>query len=201
MTVENIKNAIIGDAQKEAERIRTAGRKKADEKFRRAEQALRRDYQRRIADAEKHQQNAKSRSIIALRSALSMQVLEAKNAVIDQVLDAAVERLINLPSGGYKNILLKWLSDAASQEPAQLILNSRDKDSIGKELIDSVNTNRAEAAAVTLAEDAAEISGGFVLGTARYEIDKSLDAIVAKLKEEMAPEIAAELFSGRIERF
>ena len=199
MTVENIKNAIIADAEKEAERIREAGRKKCDERFRQAEQALQRNFEQRVAEAEQHRQDAKNRVIIALRSSLSMKLLDAKNAVIDQTFDAAVKKVVDLPDNGYKDLLLKWLS-AAEQEPAVLILNARDRQAIGRELVESVNQGRSEDTAVTLAEEAGEMSGGFVLRAAKYEIDNSLDSIVAKLKEEMAPDIAAEIFGGRIER-
>jgi len=199
VTVENIRNAIIADAEKEAERIREAGRKKCDEKFRRARQALQRNFERRVAEAEQHQQNVKNRAIIALRSSLSMKLLDAKNAAIDQTFDAAVQKVINLPDNGYKELLLKWLR-AAPQQRGTLILNERDKQNLGRELVESINRDRAEDTAVTLAEEPGEMIGGFVLRTAKYEIDKSLDSIVAKLKEEMSPEIAAELFGGRIER-
>jgi V/A-type H+-transporting ATPase subunit E len=127
-------------------------------------------------------------------------VLAAKNAVIDQVFGEAVDRVITLPDDGYKNLLLKWLTEIAPQEPAELILNSRDKQAFGTDLIGSVNKDRNDSSAIRLAEEAGEIGGGFVLRTARYEIDRTLDGIVAKLEEEMAPEIAAELFRGRVER-
>jgi len=200
VTVENIRNAISADAEREADRIRQAGRNRADEKFRQGRQSLQREFERRIADAEQLEQDKKNRSVIALRSARGMEVLSAKNAVIDEVFDKAVEKLVGLPSGGYKELLLKWLGDAATGDPAELVLNARDKQAIGPELLDRTNKGRNEGSAVTLAEESAEISGGFVLRTERYEIDRTLDSIIADLKEDMAPEIAAELFAGRVER-
>lgn len=200
MTVENIRNAIIADAEKEAERIRQAGQSKADEKFRQAGQRLQRDFERRLAQAEQLEQDKKNRSVIALRSALGMELLSAKNAVIDQVFDKAVEKLVGLPSDGYKELLLRWLGEAATDDPAELVLNPRDKQALGPELVDRINQGRSGGPAITLAEDSAETTGGFVLRTARYEIDKTLDSIIADLKEDMAPEIASELFAGRVER-
>lgn len=200
MTVENIRNAIIAGAEKEAERIRHAGQNKADEKFRQAGQRLQRDFERRVAQAEQLEQDKKNRSIVAVRSALSMELLSAKNAVIDQVFDKAVEKLVGLPSGGYKELLLRWLGEAATDDPAELLLNARDKQALGPELVDRINQGRSAGPAITLAEDSAQITGGFVLRTARYEIDRTLDSIIASLKEDMAPEVAAELFAGRVER-
>ena len=200
MTVENIRNAIIADAEKEAERITQAGQNKADEKFRQAGQRLQRDFERRLAQAEQNEQDKKNRSIIALRSALGMELLSAKNAVIDQVFDKAVEKLVGLPSGGYKELLLRWLGEAATDHPAELVLHARDKQALGPELVDRINQGRSGGPAITLAEGSAEIIGGFVLRTARYEIDRTLDSIIADLKEDMAPEIASELFAGRVER-
>jgi vacuolar-type H+-ATPase subunit E/Vma4 len=40
-----------------------------------------------------------------------------------------------------------------------------------------------------------DIKGGFILRTARFEIDHTLDTILSNLRIELAPLIASELFS------
>ena len=202
VNVENIRNAIEADAHKEAERIEEVARKRADDKVQAAEQRLQQAFERRVKEAQQHHENLKNRAIIALRSMLSMELLAAKNAAIAEAFTHAVQQVVSLPDNGYTKLLLKWLKDAAPDEPARLVLAERDRKSLGKKLVDEINKNRA-AEAITLDDnpgELGEIEGGFILRTAKFEVDRSLDSIVGKLKEEMAPQIAAELFGKRIER-
>ena len=200
MSLDRIKNAILAEAQREAERVREAGRRKAQEKYRLAEEQLRRRLEQRLREAEERQQDLSNRAIVALRSSLSMELLAAKNKIVDKVFDRVADNVINLPSNGYRVLLMKWLKNAAPHEHGQLVLNARDNKAFGQQLLADVNKMRAKEAAMTLADDTAEILGGFILRTTKYEIDRSLDGMIAKLKEEMAPEIASTLFGSRAER-
>jgi len=194
VSVDKIKNAIIGEARKEADRIREAGRMKADEKFRTGEQRLRQQHEQRVREAREKHEDLKNREVIALRSSLSMELLAAKNATIEAVLDKAAARLLSLPSNGYRSLLLKWLIKAAPGERGELVLNAQDHKAFGQQLVADANKRRGKDAVITLAQQAGAMRGGFILRTARYEIDRTLDSSLAKLREEMAPEIAAELF-------
>jgi len=203
VTVENIKNAILADAGKEAERIREVAQKRADEKVRAAKRQLQQAFERRVREAQQHHEDLKNRAIIALRSTLSMELLSAKNAAIDEAFAEAVRRVVNLPDDGYRKLLLKWLKEAAPDGSAHLVLAERDRNAFGRWLVDEINAARPAEKAISLDEDPGElgeIAGGFILRTEKYEVDRSLDSIVSKLEEEMAPEIAAELFGDRIER-
>lgn len=203
MTVQNIRNAIEADAKKEADRIEEVAHKRADDKVQAAGQRLQQAFERRVRDARQHHDNLKNRAIIALRSTLSMELLAAKNAAIAEAFTCAVQQVVELPAGGYPKLLLKWLKEAAPDEPARLVLAERDRKALGKTLVDEINRNRAAGKAITLDDapgELGEIEGGFILRTDKFEVVRSLDSIVGKLKEEMAPQIAAELFGKRIER-
>ncbi|HUW32841.1 MAG TPA: V-type ATP synthase subunit E [Planctomycetota bacterium] len=200
MSVDRIKTAILSEAGKEAERIRTAGRKKADEKFRAAEHQLTARLRQRLQDAEQHQRDLANRGTVTLRSQLSMELLAAKNELVDKVVDKALDNVVNLPNNGYRVLLMKWLKNAPQGEPGELVLNERDRKAFGQQLVSDLNRVRAKEAALVLGQQALPIRGGFVLRTERYEIDRTLDSLIVKLKEEMAPEIASQLFGSRTER-
>ena len=200
MSVDRIKTAINSEAGKEAERTREAGRKKADEKFRLAEQQLTERLRQRLQEAEQHQRDLANRTVIALRSQLSMELLTAKNELVDRVVHKAVDNVVNLPSNGYRVLLMKWLKAAPQGEKGELLLNDRDRKAFGHQLVSDLNRVRAKEAALVLGQEILPIRGGFVLRTERYEIDRALDSLIVKLKEEMAPEIASELFGSRVDR-
>jgi len=200
VSVDRIKTAILSEAGKEADRIREAGRKKADEKYRGAEHQLAERLRQRLQEAEQYQRDLANRAIIALRSQLSMELLTAKNELVDRVVDKALDSVVNLPSNGYRVLLMKWLKAAPQGEKGELLLNERDRKAFGQQLVTDLNRVRPKEAALVLAQQTLPIRGGFVLRTARYEIDRTLDSTIAKLREEMAPEIASELFGSRVER-
>ena len=200
MSLDRIRTAILDEARTEADRVREVGRKKADEKYRKAEAELTAQFQQRVRDADAQQRDLANRAVIALRSQLSMELLAAKNEQVDKVFDKALDKVANLPNNGYRVLLMKWLKAAPPHVPGQLVLNGRDRAAFGQQLVSDLNKLRGKEAALTLAPDAAPIRGGFVLRTAKYEIDRALDSIIAKLKEEMSPEVAAALFGSRVER-
>ena len=200
MSLDRIKNAIVDEARKEADRVREAGRKKADEKYAKAEAELKAQLQQRLRDAEETQRDAANRATIALRSQLGMELLTAKNEQVDKVFDRALDKAVNLPNNGYRVLMMKWLKAAPAGEPGQLVLNDRDRKAFGQQLVNDLNKLRSKEAALTLSPETAAIRGGFVLRTVKYEIDRSLDSLIAKLKEEMAPEVASVLFGSRVER-
>jgi len=200
VSVDRIKTAILSEAGKEADRIREAGRKKADEKYRVAEHQLAEQLRQRLQEAEQYQRDLANRAIISLRSQLSMELLAAKNELVDRVVDKALDSVVNLPSNGYRVLLMKWLKAAPQGEKGELLLNDRDRKAFGQQLVTDLNRVRPKEAALVLGQQTLSIRGGFVLRTARYEIDRTLDSTIAKLREEMAPEIASELFGSRVER-
>jgi len=200
VALEKIENAILGEARKEADRIREAGRKRIDDASRQAQARLERQLEQRMGEVEQRERDQKNRAMVALRAAGNMELLAAKNEVIDKVFARALEKVVNLPSNGYRTLLLGWLKNAAVEGPAELLLNARDLHAFGPQLVLEANKARPKESAFKLSTTPAEMAGGFVLRTGRYEIDRTLDGIVAKLKEEMAPEIAQTLFGARVEK-
>ncbi|HOQ90015.1 MAG TPA: hypothetical protein PLX03_07740, partial [Candidatus Hydrogenedentes bacterium] len=64
-----------------------------------------------------------------------------------------------------------------------------------KKLLDSLNAKRAASAKLTLAETAIPARGGFIFRTEAYDVDRTLDSLLADRERAMAPELAKALFS------
>jgi len=200
VSVDRIQNAILGDAQKEAERIKHAAQKKADKRYEAAERELKAEFEQRVRAAEQNFAAKKNRAIVTLRAKLSMELLAEKNEVIDTIFEQAIDNVTKLADDGYYNLLLGWLKQSAPPEACELALNARDAKAFGNKLADAANAERDENAKIKLAGQPVDIRGGLVVRTFKYEIDRTLENTVANLKDQHGPEIAAKLFGGRKEK-
>jgi vacuolar-type H+-ATPase subunit E/Vma4 len=81
--------------------------------------------------------------------------------------------------------------DAISQtgvSEGELILNKRDRDKVGKKIIERLNGK------LTLSKENIDAKGGFVLRQGSVEINSTLERMVDSIKEEVTPEIVETLF-------
>ncbi len=187
MSIEHIKNHIIGNAQKEAEQIvRTA-----DEQFRTqvnaAKASLEKQSQEFLQKEEKRIKEDMERSLSTLKRDYKMKLLEIKNNIIDDVLARAVNRIQSLPDDEYLALVRKWLANIPDYLDGQLFVNTRDLKRITSDFIDAINKNRKTR--LILNNTTLEIKGGFIVKTEHYEIDYSLDTLVKSLRTTLVPEL------------
>ena len=187
MSIEHIKNHIIGNAQKEAEQIvRTA-----DEQFRTQVNAAKASFEKQsqelLQKEEKRIKEDMERSLSTLKRDYKMKLLEIKNNIIDDVLARAVNRIQSLPDDEYLALVRKWLANIPDYLDGQLFVNTRDLKRITSDFIDAINKNRKTR--LILNNTTLEIKGGFIVKTEHYEIDYSLDTLVKSLRTTLVPEL------------
>jgi len=90
--------------------------------------------------------------------------------------------------------MTKWLAEAAGESGGELIACRRDRELLAEKLLPQFNSSRSEDAKVALTDERADARGGFLFRTERFQVDKTVDSLVRGLREELTPEIAAELF-------
>ena len=64
------------------------------------------------------------------------------------------------------------------------------------ELVREANASRPAEAAFTMSGARAPFESGFVVRTAQYVVERSLDGWLEERKREMAPRLERELFGG-----
>jgi len=137
--------------------------------------------------AEAGRQRVLSESRLKARALLA----GTRRAVLDEVFDAARATMAADRSAEYREKLLRILCELATG-PGHVILSPADRRDLGPWLI--AQANARAGASLQLAEETRPLLGGFVLVSGPVEINVSLDAVLAGIREDLEPRVARVLF-------
>jgi vacuolar-type H+-ATPase subunit E/Vma4 len=178
---------LLAEAEQKAAAIRAEARAAADRQKQSHLAAGRRE-----ADVVRRQAEAEER--LLHRQAL----LAAKAGMLVKVAAAAKEAVVNLPAERYEAFLQDLIAAAGAAGEVQVILNARDRDRLGEALVREAE-KRLNAAGngvrLTLAPAGAEMAGGLKLKGTDFEVDCSLERLVALAADELEPDVARTLFA------
>ena len=122
--------------------------------------------------------------------------LAAKQELLGEAFDAAVEQLCSLPREEYL-ALIASLAVEAAEGGEQIILSPRDAEQYGTEVILMANTALRAAGKrgeLTLSAETRPIPGGFILSSGDVELNCAFDTLVRLRREKLEKEVAKILF-------
>src|SRR3989339_591286 len=188
MSLTDITNKILSDANKKAENIIGDGQKELDKIL-----------------AEKNQQIVNAIQIIKDRSkerALKIQeqtefkermlkkniLLTVKQELIDQVFETAKEKLLKLNDEEFINLMVKMLQSTDMVEDAEIITSSSKKDLIKKAIQKAGLSYKISDKNLPKGED------GFILSSKIVEVNNTIENYINTSKKEFSVVIAKRLF-------
>lgn len=195
--VEKIKEKIRQDAENRANEILEKARLQAKEIV---EKAGLKASQRaeEISNKTAHDVSEKKRiinSIVELE--MRKDVLAAKQESIESVFAAVLERMNNMESSKYRQVVYNLLLEAAETGEEEVILSEGAKNKLPSDFMDKVNDALKAAGKkgkLRLSDEKREISGGFILKSQGIEINNSFEAVLRQYRDEIEPQVAAILF-------
>lgn len=114
--------------------------------------------------------------------------LAAKQDVIDESYQAALDRILNLSPAEYVNFIMAQL-DEYKDEGGEVLVSRADRDKHGADLI-----NAFAGTALRLSEETANIKGGCILRRGKISYNASVERLLDNAKKELTSEIAGILF-------
>jgi V/A-type H+-transporting ATPase subunit E len=174
------------------------------------------------AEAQKEADRIITRARASMEAAKRRALLEEQVKIIDDVFEEAFESIRSLPEDKYCDFLVgvaaKVLTEqieiekkrlelcgegenGATAEKYEIILNKKDRDSLGAALIEGLRRTvigkirKEDLDAVCISREIAEITGGFIIRFNDIEIDCSLSSIFAQVKEQLEMTVSRKLFS------
>jgi V/A-type H+-transporting ATPase subunit E len=196
--IDKIAEKIAEDAKKEAEALLTAAQAEAAaiaDKY--AAQAQAESEIILAAGREKAREIRRRADSAAVQEA-KQQFLAAKQRIIAQTFDQALQRLLSLGLGEYRAFLARMAAKAAATGSEEILLTSKDREALGQKVLEEANRLLKEAGKkgnLTLSPEAGSFSGGLVLKAGDVEVNCTLDALLRLSKEELALDVAAALFA------
>ena len=123
------------------------------------------------------------------------QYLAAKQACLDEAFQKAQKKLLALPDDKYAELLAKMAVKASTTGKEEVLLNQKDRERVGEQVVAKANELLRRKGKLTLAEDTRPMEGGLTLRSGSVEVNCAFETELRVLRDDMASEIAAILFS------
>jgi V/A-type H+-transporting ATPase subunit E len=147
--------------------------------------------------AQKDAANRKLRMISYAELEARKAKLQAKQEMVDEVFEKAVERLVSLPDSQYLKVLSDMIVRSINEGSAEVVLSEKDRKRLGGEFINSINKRlsaEGKKADIKLSSETRGIRGGFILKAGDIEINNSFEAIIRMQRDQLETEVVKTLF-------
>ena len=181
---EAANSAVREESAKRIAEIRAEYEKKAQEQSAAILRAGEREAQQLASRVERTAQLEAKRELLAV-----------KQEMVSKAFELAKSKFAQMPQAEYVAYLSRGVVAACSGE-AQLVLNARDKEAYGAQLEVLVNVLLKGKGSVTVAEETADIIGGFILKQGNVEVNGTIDILLELIRGELAAQVAQVLFEG-----
>lgn len=118
--------------------------------------------------------------------------LSAKQEVLAETYDRALEILCSMPREEYLSLLVHLLKAAGGKGDEKIALSAKDRDEMGETLVE--RANKELNAHYTLAGEAADIRAGLVLISEECDVNCSFETLLALSREKTERGAAKLLF-------
>lgn len=189
MSLKDVEKKVMASAREEARQLVEQAEAETKTELERRAAALREDHQRKttLGRAEVEQQG--EREINSRRAEHNMKLLEAKNGAIEAVFRIARERILASDGFDYGAWLAAQVRLAAQKASGTLYCAERDRATVEAVLRES------GAHGVALAPEPGMMAGGVFLVGEGADLDLTLEAALADLREELLVPMADKLFA------
>jgi V/A-type H+/Na+-transporting ATPase subunit E len=190
MSIEQIKDKILKSSIDDARRIFDKGRMESRDKVYEAERLAELKIKAVKETAAEDAARLKSRRESMANLEARKMKLSAKQEIISECFNDALSEIRQMPKQQYVQLLAAKLGEIGVKE-GEILLNKKDLEGIGKDLLSAANANGGR---FTLSRDTIEAAGGFILRTGRIEMDSTLEMMVSSVKEKAMAEVVSALF-------
>lgn len=120
-------------------------------------------------------------------------ILALKQDMVSRSFELARKKITQLPQEQYIDFLAKTAAAASVTGEEQMLFNAKDRDSIGALVVAAAN-KKLFGGKLTLAGDAGNFDGGFILRRGNIEVNCTVELLVELCRADMSAQIAGVLF-------
>lgn len=190
--IEKITAKIAQDAQAEVSRVEQETQAQVNEILAQAQVQA----DKETADTLARGRRAADERLERLQSAAGLErrklELAAKQEVLEQAFQLALDDLCALPAEQYQQLLVALLKKASTTGREQVIFSPKDRQALGRQTVDTANA--AMSAHLTLSEQTRPIRGGFILADGDVELNCAFETLVRLQREKLEKAAVQILF-------
>jgi V/A-type H+-transporting ATPase subunit E len=197
MTIKDINEKIISDAQIQADKIITQAENKAKEIIKKGKEET--DNIKNIALGKINQERLLKKSKILTEANLEARktILLEKQKIMEGAFNKALESILKLDDKDYRNFIKKLILDNIEKGDETIFIASSDKNKISKDFIEDINKTlevKDKKDELKLSTSYLPIQGGVIIGSGKVRKNISLELLLKKVREESEIEICKYLF-------
>ena len=175
-------DAILAQAEQQCASIREDYEKKASAAYGDKIRAGVKECQDKVDSIERIAQMEAKKAVLAL-----------KQEMVSASFDKARDMIVGLPKEQYAAFLAKLAAQAAVTGDEEVLLNGRDRDTVGPAAVKAANETLG-AGRLTLAADAGNVAGGLILRRGNIEVNCTVELLVELCRADMSAQLAGVLF-------
>jgi V/A-type H+-transporting ATPase subunit E len=195
MDAEQVVEKILSEANAEAEKITSQAKAGAAKQESELESELAGYRQETQELAAKAAADKKSRMLATARMDIRKEILAAKVGLVNEVFAKAGEKIKAMGDDEYRSLVGGLMQKAVETGDEEVVIGAGEK-RIDEKFIKNVNRELGPGfkGNLRLADETAEIAGGFILRRGKIQINVSTDVLLERAKEELEIELTKELF-------
>lgn len=193
--IEKITARITQEAQAEIDRTLADAREQAAQITARYQAQADNEAQSLAARNEKAAAEREERLVSVAQMEARKVTLAAKQEMVEQVYQRALEKLRAMPQEQYTAVLAALLVQASSTGAEEVVFSPEDQAKAGKAAVAKANEQLPKGAAgLTVSKETRPIAGGFILKDNNVEVNCTFDTLVRLQRAETAGAVAKKLF-------
>jgi len=194
VALNNVQEAVLNTARREASLIVQRAQKAAEEHKQQALQAARAEVDHAFARQSRLIQEELSQKLLQRQSQGRREVLEKQNATLVRVFAFVRDQYLQWPKEQKQRAAVQLLQRAAEEQPGQIRVHPSEQD-VYEAALAEINAERPGHLTLDT-EHPLDAPGGFIYVCPDYEVDCTLETVLQGLQREWAPRVAAKLFAG-----
>ncbi|MFQ5840890.1 MAG: V-type ATP synthase subunit E [Thermodesulfobacteriota bacterium] len=197
MSLEAIVDKILKDAREQTSRIEGESRTKIQSIQSQCKETVQAFQKASRKRAEKLAEDQRRRLLSMAELDIRKEVLALKQEMIGTAFEKAISQLLEGDKERYSALLKKLILDADLEGDEELILNQKDRESIGDVLVRELNdafSKTGKKQELRLSRETRPIRGGVILRRGRKEVNCSVESIIYSKRDSLEATVAWILF-------
>ena len=193
MATTPVSTKILAEADEQAQQILAETEKQVQQLQDRSQKEFDTLDKQIQADVDQAATQEQHRILAAARQAVTAELLQAKHKLLDQVFTAAKQSLTDMAPDKYRQFLVDLLKQAVSSGKEDVLVADGEKH-LDQKLLDQVNKQLKNTAALQLSKEKIPGSGGFLLTADKISTRVTWEVLLTQARRELEPELAKTLF-------
>lgn len=203
MSLERLLEKIENDAREEGRRILDRAREEAARIRKEAEEEARKECEAISRSFQNRAENERLKILSQARLEGRIELLSAKDAILEEVFQEAGRAFRELPAERYREWLKRTLLGGVVSGREELVASPHDRELLSGGLLEELNrelVSRGKPGELRLAAESAPFQRGVILRGEKTETNLSAEALLQRVREENEEEISRILFGVEEEK-